>query len=169
MVILAGKAQADQHLLGAVFVAIAAQVLELLAQRRIGGKHFVGAIWIGHLGLQVVQPGFHGPQRLEGGHHLLPQGPFALQRCFLRQKADAQALGAVHIAAGRLVEPGQDAQQRCLARAVAAHQGDPVAVGHAARHIPEYVVWIVRFGDPFGNNDRHKSVLRMDRLYHIAW
>ena len=162
------KAEAHQHVLGPILVGVAPQLLKAIAQGRVGFERGFSTGGIGHIRLQSLQPDLHGLQGLKGGHHLLPQAVIALQAGPLRQVADAQSAGAVDAPTSRPFLAEQDTKQRGFARAVAAHQGNAIAVGHAARDVPKDVLRVERFGDPLRNKNRHSPSVSERAHYTIS-
>ena len=134
------ETQAGQRLADAQLVGVAAAALEGQLAGAVELQGVLGLVGVAHQGLQAGQLGLLLDQVAEGRQALVPQGVLGDKHGFLRQVAHAQAAGAVHLAAGRLFQPDQDAQQGGLAHPVGAHQGDPRPVGDAERDVAEDII-----------------------------
>ena len=126
------EAQPAQHLADARLVGVAARHLEgglrvaVFCQQRVIVA-VAPARDIGQAVLQLGQRGALVAQPIEDVQHRGVQRLVARGRRILRQIPDGQPAPARDIARRRRLDPGQDAQQGRLARAVRAHKTDAVA------------------------------------------
>ena len=124
--VLFAKAKAGEH--GAYLrverVAIK-RVKALLQQREAFGGGFVlraGVVQLGKLSRGPLHFAFHGAQLVEDGEALVKDGTAGQLQAFLRQVANAHALGLLHHAIVQQLEAGQDLHERGFAGAIGADQ-----------------------------------------------
>ena len=127
---LFGEAQARQHLAGAAFQRIAAQLLE--APLRLAIKlddlvHIVGLVGVAHGGLQLAQARGDFAHRACAVHHLGGGAAAGHFTDILAEIADGDAPIDAHLTLIRQLLAGDHAEQCGLARAVGADETDLLA------------------------------------------
>ena len=99
-----------------------------------------------HAGGERLEPGFEPPDLVEAGERFREHRALLAARDLLREIADGDA-GVLMDAAGvGLLHAGQDAAERGLARAVRAHEPDPLAAPDAPRHAAQQLLAAVALG-----------------------
>ena len=101
-------------------------VVQLDNQLAVSLRFIVGPL--GQFGRNLLQPALHGLMVGKDGHRLLQHGPAAMVLHQLRQIANLQAAGFQNLAGGRRLQPHNQFQNGGFARAILAHQANPVAV-----------------------------------------
>ena len=124
---LLAEAQAREDFARAALERVAVQLLEArlhLAVARDDALHVVGAVRIGHGGLELLQLGRHGAHRAGAVHHLGHGAAARHLADVLAEIADGHAAIDGHLALVGLFLAGDHPEQRGLAGAVGADEAD---------------------------------------------
>src|SRR5262249_55503919 len=121
--------QAVQRALDPVLDRVAAAVLEALRQLAVALHALlpIGRAGVGQSMLQLADLLLHGGEMCKRCLHLLPERARAAKARLLRQVGRAPTPRDLRTALCRLLDAGDDPQQRALARAVDADERDLLA------------------------------------------
>ena len=172
LLVLGREAQPRQHLVDLALVLVAAQravtlqqLVVLVEQPLIG----VGVGALGQLALERPQPGLQLHELGLGLEHRLEERlpvraralSVGIEIGLLGQVAQAQRAGPPDLPVVGLLQPGEEPQERALARAVRADQRDPVAPRDPQRDVPQHDLGAVALGQPLRRDDRHDRSLEL--------
>ena len=133
--VLDPEAQSAQDLLEARAPGVAAHRFELGLRVRVGAQHVVAAVALRHAALELAQPVLGGVHVGQALADVGAEGMCARNRRPLVVQRDAVALGLADVARVGVDLADDGAQERRLARSVAADQGQALArrqpEGHA--------------------------------------
>ena len=152
--LLLADAEPAQHALHPRPPCVASRPLQARLGLLVGPQHVGSGVARGHPRLEV------GQLPLGAGGPLDPLGHVALQReagaegRTLVVKGDGRPLGQAHAPAVGVQAAREDAQQRGLALAVAAHHGQAVAGVHAEADVPQDVPRAEALAELDGLHDR---------------
>ena len=145
------KAQAGENAVNAQFVGVAARLVKGVGAGGVLRHDGFQVVAAGrHALFQGAQGGLLGSQGLKGLQHGVVEGGVAGQRGLLGKVAEAQAASGHHLAGVGLVQSGRDIEQRGLARAVGADQGDLLAGVHLQGDVAENLVHAERLAQFVG-------------------
>ena len=147
---LLAEAEAGEHLAGAAFQRVAAELLEAalhLAVARHDVVHVVGARRVGHGGFELLQLGRDRAHRAGAVHHLGHRATARHLADVLAEVADGDAAVDRDLALVGLLLAGDHAEQRGLAGAVGADQADLLAAVERGRGFDEQEMVAVLLAD----------------------